>query len=58
MTTASSAGIPETTIKQLGRWNSMAYQQYIRPSTDSLALMAGQLASGQPQVATSKEASR
>ena len=30
-TAASQAGIPETTIKILGRWNSMAYQRYIRP---------------------------
>ena len=28
-TSASSAGIPETTIKLLGSWRSMAYQQYI-----------------------------
>ena len=34
-TSASAAGVPESVIKQLGRWNSFAYQQYIRPSTDA-----------------------
>ena len=29
-TSASQAGVPKTTIKLLGRWSSMAYQQYIR----------------------------
>ena len=36
-TSASQAGVPETTIKILGRWNSLAYQQYIRPSGEQLA---------------------
>ena len=44
-TSASQAGIPETTIKTLGRWRSMAYQQYIRPSPPDLAAMSSQLAS-------------
>ena len=44
-TAASQAGIPETTIKTLGRWRSMAYQQYIRPSPPDLAAMSSQLAS-------------
>ena len=43
--TASDADIPETTIKTLGRWRSMAYQRYIRASTDVLAQIAPQLAS-------------
>ena len=36
-TSASGAGVPESTIKVLGRWQSMAYQQYIRPSAEDLA---------------------
>ena len=30
-TSASQAGVPETTIKILGQWSSMTYQQYITP---------------------------
>lgn len=44
-TTASAVGIPETTIKILGRWKSMAYQQYVRPSTSTLAGVAPRLLS-------------
>ena len=43
-TTASAAGVPETTIKVLGRWKSQAYQRYIRPDNADLALVSGQLA--------------
>ena len=43
-TSASQAGIPETTVKILGRWRSMAYQQYIRPSLPELAALSSQLA--------------
>ena len=42
-TSASQGGVPETTIKILGRWQSTAYQQYIRPSADHLANVSGQL---------------
>lgn len=42
-TSASAAGIPESTIKALGRWKSMAYQQYVRPSMDDLAEVSSQL---------------
>ena len=42
-TSAGAAGVPESTIKVLGRWRSMAYQQYIRPSTDDLAEVSSQL---------------
>ena len=38
-TTASAAGIPEATIKVLGRWKSMVYQQYVRSSSSMLASM-------------------
>ena len=44
-TTASAAGIPEATIKVLGRWKSMAYQQYVRPSSSTLAGVAPRLLS-------------
>ena len=43
-TSASQAGVPETTIKILGRWSSMAYQQYIRPSTTDLAAVSRYIA--------------
>lgn len=42
-TAASQAGVPETTIKVLGRWQSMAYQRYIRLSPSELAEVAGKL---------------
>ena len=44
-TTASIAGVPESTIKLLGRWESSVYQSYIRPSQNELAMVAPQLAS-------------
>ena len=44
-TTASEVGVPETTIKILGRWRSMAYQRYIRPPPDKLAQVATMLVS-------------
>ena len=44
-TTASEGGIPETTIKILGRWDSMAYLHYIRPPLDELARVATMLVS-------------
>ena len=44
-TSASHAGVPKTTIKILGRWNSMAYQRYIRPPPSELALVSRQLVS-------------
>ena len=39
-TTASAAGIPEATIKVLGRWKSMVYQQYVNSSSSMLAGVA------------------
>ena len=36
-TSASQAGVAESTIKVLGRWQSMAYQGYIRPAAQALA---------------------
>ena len=44
-TTASIAGVPESTIKWLGRWESSAYQSYIRPSQNELAMVSPQLVS-------------
>ena len=43
-TSSSQAGVPETMIKILGRWSSMAYQQYIRPSTTDLAAVSRYIA--------------
>ena len=48
-TSASQAGVPETTIKLLGRWSSMAYQQYIRPSLPELAAVSREIAHPNPQ---------
>ena len=42
-TSASAAGVAETTIKALGRWNSLAYQGYIRPSPQDLAQISKKL---------------
>ena len=39
-TTASAVGIPKATIKILGHWKSMAYQQYVRPSMSTLVGVA------------------
>ena len=46
-TSASQAGVPETMIKILGRWSSMAYQQYIRPNTTYLAAVSRYIAGSQ-----------
>ena len=42
-TSASAAGVPESTIKVLGRWQSMAYQRYIHPSVEDLAKVSPHL---------------
>ena len=42
-TSASMAGVSESTIKLLGRWQSSAYQQYIRTPPSDLALISRQL---------------
>ena len=42
-TSAGAAGVPESTIKVLGCWKSVAYQQCIRPSMDDLAEVSSQL---------------
>ena len=44
-TTASSAGLEDSTIKHLGRWKSDAYQDYIRPSPADLTYVSSRLAS-------------
>ena len=45
-TTAASIGLGDAMIKMLGRWESAAYQQYIRTPRDSLAAVSCQLAGG------------
>ena len=42
-TLAGAAGVPESTIMVLGRWKSMAYLQYIRPSMHDLVEVSSQL---------------
>ena len=44
-TTASAAGISDTTIKLMGRWQSSAFQTYIWPQPHELAHVSCQLAS-------------
>ena len=39
-TSASQAGVSETTIKILGWWQSMAYRGYIDPATPALAAIS------------------
>ena len=43
-TTAAKVGLPDSTIKQLGRWKSATYQRYIRPSSSHLAKLASSIA--------------
>ena len=43
-TTAASRGLDETTIKMLGRWQSNAYQVYIKTPRDQLAQVSKVLA--------------
>ena len=47
-TTASAVGLPDSTIKLLGRWSSDAFQGYIRPSPEDLAGVASLLACKEP----------
>ena len=42
-TSAKAAGISDTHIKMLGRWESSAYQQYIRTPREQLATLSRQL---------------
>lgn len=42
-TTALAKGVPETTIKTLGRWKSEAYKQYIRIPRDQLVAIGVQM---------------
>ena len=44
-TAAARAGLQDSLIKMLGRWESSAYQRYIRTPRDSLAAVSCQLAS-------------
>ena len=43
-TTASAAGIPDATIKLLGRWKSHAFEVYIRTPPDELAKVSQKMA--------------
>ena len=44
-TTAAQCGLPESTIKMLGRWQSSAYMLYIRTPKETLSNVAKVLAS-------------
>ena len=43
-TTAASAGIPDKTIRTLGRWSSDCYHRYICLSLNALMTVPGQMA--------------
>ena len=43
-TSAAQAGLGDALIKTLGRWESAAYQRYIRTPRDTLAGISSQLA--------------
>ena len=43
-TTAAQAGIEDAVIKMLGRWESAAYQRYVRTPRDQLAAVSSRLA--------------
>ena len=49
-TTAAEQGVEDSTIKDLGRWRSNAFQRYIRRDRTNLAGLAGKLAMGKPEV--------
>ena len=42
-TAAAKVGLSDSTIKQLGRWRSTAYQRYIRPSPATLGALASSI---------------
>ena len=42
-TTAALAGIEDSTIKMLGRWESSAYQRYLRTPRETLAAVSARL---------------
>ena len=44
-TTAAKCGLSDSTIKQLGRWRSVAYQRYIRPTASTPAALASSISS-------------
>ena len=42
-TTAAHVGVEDSVIKMLGRWESSAYQQYLRTPQDALAAISARL---------------
>ena len=42
-TTAASVGIEDSVIKMLGRWESAAYQRYLRTPRETLAAVSARL---------------
>ena len=45
-TSTSEAGIPDSTIMMLGRWQSNTYQRYIKTTPEKLAQLSQTLATG------------
>lgn len=48
-TTAAEVGIEDSTIKMLGRWESSAYQLYVKTSRQTLASISSRLVSSREQ---------
>ena len=42
-TSASLAGVPDSTIQQMGRWKSSAFTRYLRPPVQSMAALSSRL---------------
>ena len=42
-TAAAQAGLPDSTIQQLGRWRSSAFTRYLRPPVQSIARLSQRL---------------
>ena len=51
-TTAARRGIPDSTIKILGRWESSAYQLYVKTPRQSLASITASLSAENPNICT------
>ena len=49
-TTAAARGIQDSLIKTMGRWESVAYQLYVRTPTEQLTSVAAVLAGTGQQV--------
>lgn len=54
-TTAVQRGLPEATVKHLGRWRSSVYKTYVRPPKQDLSAVAATLAGNSPGRSQARE---